>query len=126
VNYYVSQKVISTGCEGPRAKIIVTINPLPSAPTTTNVNYCLNSVAPALKVTAANDNSLLWYGNNATGGNAILTAPIPSTSTAGIGDYYVSQKINATGCEGPRAKISVNITALPPAPTVSDVSYCIG
>jgi hypothetical protein len=126
VNYYVSQKVIATGCEGPRAKIIVTINALPSAPTTTNVNYCLNSVAPALKVTAANGISLLWYGNNSTGGTAILTAPIPSTTTAGIGDYYVSQKINATGCEGPRAKISVAITALPPAPSVSDVSYCIG
>ena len=126
VNYYVSQKVIATGCEGPRAKMIVTINALPSAPTTTNVNYCFNSVAPALKATAANGNSLLWYGNNATGGVAISTEPIPSTSTTGIGDYYVSQKINATGCEGPRAKISVNITALPPAPTVSDLSYCIG
>jgi hypothetical protein len=126
VNYYVSQKVIATGCEGPRAKMIVTINALPSAPTSTNVNYCLNSVAPSLKVAAANGNSLLWYGNNSTGGTAILTAPIPSTSSAGIVDYFVSQKINATGCEGPRAKISVNITALPPAPTVSDLSYCIG
>jgi hypothetical protein len=126
VNYYLSQKVITTGCEGPRAKMIVTINPLPSAPTTSNVNYCLNSVAPALKATAANGNSLLWYGNNSTGGAAILTAPIPSTSSAGIVDYFVSQKINTTGCEGPRAKISINITTLPPAPTVSDVNYCIG
>ena len=33
VNYYVSQASILTGCEGPRAKIGVTIYPLPNAPT---------------------------------------------------------------------------------------------
>jgi len=33
VNYYVSQASILTGCEGPKAKIGVTIYPLPNAPT---------------------------------------------------------------------------------------------
>lgn len=32
-NYYVSQLTSSTGCEGPRAKIEVTIKPIPNAPT---------------------------------------------------------------------------------------------
>lgn len=126
VDYYVSQKNIASACESPRVKIQVTINALPSPPTAANVNYCSNVVATALSATIENGTSLLWYGINAIGGIPAVTAPIPSTSIAGVVNYYVSQKITATGCEGPRTKIIVNTTATPPAPIVSDVNYCIG
>lgn len=118
--YYVSQS--QTGCESPRASITVTINPLPLAPTVSSpVNYCQGATAVPLTASGSN---LLWY-TTATGGTGSATAPTPSTSTIGSTNYYVSQTTN--GCEGPRATITVTITATTPAPTVSSpVNYCQG
>ncbi len=115
--YFVSQ---TTACESPRAAITVTINTTPVAPTVSStVAYCQGATSIALTATGTN---LLWY-TTATGGTGNATAPIPSTATAGSVTYYVSQ---TTGiCEGPRAAIIVNVTALPSAPIVSTpISYC--
>ena len=90
-------------------------------PTVVNtVNYCQNATATALSATGTN---LLWY-TVATGGTSSSTAPTPVTSAAGTTMYYVSQTAN--GCEGLRASISVNVTALPMPPAVvkSSISYC--
>jgi len=116
--YYVSQT--QTGCESPRASIVVTINPTPAAPTVTSpVTYCQNATAVALTATGT---SLLWY-TVATGGTGSATAPTPSTTATGSTTYYVSQ--TQTGCESPRASIVVTINPTPAAPTVtSPVIYC--
>ncbi|MFZ1529384.1 MAG: alpha-amylase family glycosyl hydrolase [Ferruginibacter sp.] len=118
VSYYVSQS--SGGCESPRTAITVTTNAIPAAPAATSpVSYCQNATATALTATGSN---LLWY-TTATGGTGSGTAPTPVTSTVGSTNYYVSQTSN--GCEGPRATITVNITASTAAPTVSSpVNYC--
>ncbi|MBS1511150.1 MAG: T9SS type A sorting domain-containing protein [Bacteroidetes bacterium] len=118
--YYVSQ-TNSNGCEGPRASITVTVNATPTAPTVTStITYCQNATAVALTATG---NNLLWY-TSATGGTGSATAPTPSTATAGSVIYYVSQT-NASGCESPRASITVTVNALATAPTVtSPVTYC--
>ncbi len=116
--YYVSQTI--SGCEGPRASITVNINSIPAAPGVTSpVNYCQNSTAVALTATGSN---LLWY-TVATGGTGSATAPTPSTAVVGSTTYYVSQTL--TGCESPRASITVNVNAIPAAPAVSSpVTYC--
>ena len=116
--YYVSQSV--NNCESPRASITVVVNPIPAAPGVTSpVNYCLNAVAVPL---TANGSNLLWY-TVPTGGTGSSTAPTPSTSTVGSTSYYVSQTV--TGCESPRATITVIVTATTPPPTVvTPVIYC--
>jgi 1,4-alpha-glucan branching enzyme len=116
---YVSQTI--NGCEGPRAAITVTVNATPAAPTvTTPVSYCQNVTATALTATGSN---LLWFTSAVGGGTGSATAPVPATTSAGNTLYYVSQTVN--GCEGPRASITVTVTALPAAPTVSSpVTYC--
>ncbi len=116
--YYVSQT--SGSCESPRAAINVTVNATPAAPTVTSpVSYCQNATAIALTATGTN---LLWY-TVATGGTGSTTAPTPSTTTLGTTNYYVSQTIGT--CEGTRALIAVNITAVPAAPSVTTpVTYC--
>ena len=53
-NYYVSQKNNSTGCEGARAKIGVTVNPLPIAPVVRDTNYCNNASADTIRMYKAN------------------------------------------------------------------------
>ncbi len=116
--YYVSQ---SNGtCESPRASITVTVNAAPAAPSVTaTLSYCQNSTAPPLSATGTN---LLWY-TSSTGGIGSTTAPTPNTSTVGSTIYYVSQ--SNSNCEGPRASITVNITATPAAPTVTPtIQYC--
>ena len=116
--YYVSQ---SNGtCESPRASITVTVNAAPPAPSVTaTLSYCQNSPAPQLSATGTN---LLWY-TSSTGGVGNTTAPTPNTATVGSTIYYVSQSNG--NCEGPRASITVNITATPPAPTVNpNIQYC--
>lgn len=117
-SYYVSQ---TQSCgESPRAVIVVNVSAVPAAPTVTSpVNYCQNATASALTATGTN---LLWY-TVATGGTGTATAPTPSTANAGNAVYYVSQ--SNTGCEGPRAAITVTVIATPLAPTVtSPVNYC--
>jgi Zn-dependent metalloprotease len=123
-NYYVSQ--LSSGCESPRSKISITINPSPASPIVTNLSYCIGTTASTLSATAIAGNTLNWYGTSATGGTASKTAPTPSTTTAGTFNYYVSQLSTSTGCESPRSNLGVTINSLPAAPIVSNLSYCIG
>lgn len=68
------------------------------------VNLCQFQTAQPLSVTATGD--LIWY-TSASGGIGSSTAPVPSTTTIGITNFYVSQSIG--GCESPRATITVNI-----------------
>jgi hypothetical protein len=118
-SYYVSQKNNTTGCEGARAKIGVTINPLPIAPIVRDTNYCNNASADTIRINPNTGATLLWYGTNATGGTS-STIPIkPSTASVGAANYYISQIITATGCEGPRSKVVVTIKPIPGAPTLS-------
>ena len=122
--YYVSQKNNTTGCEGQRSSILVTINGLPVLPSVSDISYCQNATVAALTANASSGHTLLWYGTSVTGGTSSITAPTPSTSALGTTDYYVSQLNTATSCEGARAKIIVTVNDLPQAPTVSDIGYC--
>lgn len=115
-SYYVSQINNSTGCEGPRAKIGVTINPLPSAPNVRDTTFCNNISADTLRVNPSTGNTLLWYGTNVTGGTSSKTAIKPSTENIGTVSYYVSQVNTITSCESLRAKINITIKPIPPAP----------
>lgn len=121
--YYVIEKT-PLGCEGPRAAIVVTVNALPAAPTvTTPVNLCVGGPSSALSATGT---SIKWY-TTATGGTGSTTAPTPGTATVGTTLYYATQTSGTTGCESPRAVITVNVNSLPLAPTVtSPVELCSG
>ena len=118
-SYYVSQKNNTTGCEGARAKIGVIINSLPIAPIVRDTNYCNNASSDTIRLNASSGATLLWYGTNATGGTGSSSAIKPSTSTVGAANYYLSQMIAATGCEGPRSKIVVTIIPSPSTPTIA-------
>ena len=118
--YYVSQS--SGGCEGPRSSVTVTVNTTLAAPTLTVPavqTYCQNSPTNTLGAQGPN---LKWY-TVPTGGTGSTTTPIVSSTTAGTTIYYVSQSTST--CESPRASITINIIATPPAPTVSSIiNYC--
>jgi hypothetical protein len=125
-NFYVSQSNNNTSCESPRTKIAVTVNAVPVAPVVSSTSYCVGSTASALSATSSTGNSLIWYGIYPSGGVSTSAAPIPSTNASGSTDYYVSQNNSITGCESPRAKLTVTVNSVPASPAVSALSYCAG
>jgi len=99
--------------------VVINAQPvIPVAPVVSDVAYCRNATATVLTATALSGNTLLWYGTNETGGTGGNIAPIPSTSTTGTTNYYVSQRNNSTTCESERARIIVTINA-PPKPVIT-------
>ncbi len=121
--YFVTASI--SNCNAGATSVVV-VNPTPTAPTVNNLSYCQNALATALTATAAGTNNLKWY-TVATGGTALAAAPTPSTATVGSFTYYVSE-ISSSGCEGPRAAITVTVTpSVPSAVAVaSNPTTCAG
>jgi hypothetical protein len=129
-DYFVSQKSQASGCESDRSKITVTINTNPNQPLVkSSLSFCQFTLpGESLSATPTSGNTLFWYGTNATGGNSTTNPTSISTLKAGTIDYYVSQKVNSTGCESQRSKITVKINPLPSKPdfNTSKISLCSG
>lgn len=123
-SYYVSQSS-GGGCESPRARLDVTVNPRPAAPAvaTSSFEYCVGATAQPLSATATGSNTLKWYLPN---GSTSTTAPTPATTTAGDQTFQVSQ-VNGLGCESPQVTITVRVNAIPAAPAAtSPIELCEG
>ncbi|WP_051664093.1 Ig-like domain-containing protein [Dyadobacter crusticola] len=117
-SYFVTQTL--NNCESDRAEIVVTVtacNP-PAAPQVSDVAYCIGTTT--VRLTAVGS-GLKWY-TEASGGTASTTAPLPSSATAGITSYYVTQTVGV--CESARAEIKVTINQTP-APVVEAFEYCL-
>ena len=123
--YFVSQQNATTGCEGPKEKITVTINATPEKPTVNNLTYCEGVVAPALTASVSSGNVAKWY-NTDTATIKLNATPIPETNNVGKKDYFVTQQNTTTGCEGPKEKITITINATPQKPIVNNLAYCVG
>ncbi|MBC7390891.1 MAG: hypothetical protein H7329_16910, partial [Opitutaceae bacterium] len=100
--------------------ILVAVKKIPSAPTgTAPADFCENTTPPTWTATAATGYSLVWY-TAATGGIVATTAPTIPNTPSGAKDIWVSQKLTAApNCEGPRKALTVNVIALPVAPTAT-------
>ena len=118
-SYYVSQISNISGCESPRSKITVKINPAAASPLVRDTVYCNNASSDTLRVTPSTGATILWYGTSATGGTGSSIAIKPSTTNVGSISFYLSQILTATGCEGPRSKITVTTKPTPAAPVLS-------
>lgn len=114
-------------CSVPSTSTVTVTNlATPAAPTVANtsISYCQNATATALSATAAASHSLRWY-SVATGGTGATTAITPVTSTAGTFTYYVCQRSNTTGCEGPRVAITVTVSPASVAGTATSTASTI-
>ncbi|AYQ33583.1 CotH kinase family protein [Runella sp. SP2] len=119
-SYYVTQTI--NNCESTRAQIDVIVASQATAPTaTTSIEYCQGQTASVL---TANGSNLKWY-TAPFGGTGTTTAPTPSTSSATLTSYFVSQTVN--GCESNRTQINVNVKNRPDVPqTAANLNYCQG
>ena len=96
----------------------VTVNPRPAVPTVNAVHYCQDVAATVLTATGT---GIRWYPT-ATGGVGSTVAPTPSTATAGITNYYVTQTVG--GCESPRVILQVTINPKVEFSIVGDTFSC--
>lgn len=118
-SYFVSQTI--NDCESERANIDVNIKSKPDAPSASNVEYCQGQITTSLSASGTN---LQWY-TLPNGGTGNTTAPTPSTYSATLLSYFVSQTIN--NCESNRTQINVNVKNKPDRPQVTlSLSYCQG
>ena len=116
--YYVSQT--KDNCESkPRTPIAVTIVPTPAKPQVADLTaVCSGSPVGSLSATAAQGNTLRWWGESQQNGSFTPTPPPVSNTRSAT--YYVSQATAKEGCDGPRESIFVRIKKIPGAPTAPD------
>ncbi|CAI8200664.1 MAG: Uncharacterised protein [Flavobacteriaceae bacterium] len=112
----------SLGCEGPTTLITVIVNELPDAPVTVDIDNCFGGTSTALTAVADQGNTLQWYSTD-----GITPIPTPGAPTLNVGSvtYYVSQ-IDPTGCESPKASLTITTHSLPNISGGSDVTVCFG
>ncbi|MFN4086744.1 MAG: Ig-like domain-containing protein [Spirosomataceae bacterium] len=81
---------------------------LPASPAP--VNYCVGDVATPLNLVVGTGFQAVWY-TSLTGGTGSLTAPTPSTTSAGSTVFYVGIRQTTSGCESvERIQVVVNVT----------------
>ena len=112
----------SLGCEGPTTLITVIVNELPDAPVTVDIDNCFGGTSTALTAVADQGNTLQWYSTD-----GITPIPTPGAPTLNVGSvtYYVSQ-IDPTGCESPKASLTITTHSVPNISGGSDVTVCFG
>ncbi len=115
LTYTVFQRL--NGCDGPTATLPVNVKGLPTAPSVTPMSLCQNGSTRPIQ---ASGTLLRYYDPSGNGGS---TAPTPPTNSVGTFTYQVSQTQN--DCEGPRAPLVVTVNALPSAPGVNDLFFCL-
>jgi hypothetical protein len=118
--YYVQTTV--GGCISPRTAVVVTVNPIPTAPTAASTSTCSGS--SAILTATAPGGTYDWY-DAASGGNLLNTGSVYTTPTLTANTtYYVQTTVN--GCTSPRAAVTVSIIPTPVAPTAAGTSTCSG
>lgn len=106
------------GCKSSASKII-TVKQSPTPPLVSNISYCKSALTSPLEAKIDPTNSVLWYGNNASGGNSTVLPPTPASDILGDYNYYVSQKNIQNGCESQRSKVVISINPIPVQPTIT-------
>ena len=112
------------------ASTLVNVDPLPTAPTTTDSTQC-GLAMPTASVADTNSfttPTFKWY-DAATAGTALQTSPSTTYTTAisATTTFYVSVINPTTGCESARTPVTVTVNAPDSiAATANDTSICLG
>jgi hypothetical protein len=104
LNYYVSQVATTTGCEGPRSKIVVTIIPSPSTPTITWNGTQFTATTSSTGI------NYQWLLSNSSVSGATSATYKPTA----IGSYKI-QITDANGCKNVSDSFSLVVTAVNPS-----------
>ena len=120
--YYTTTTDVN-GCESAATSATLDIYALPSSPSVSNQTACVGSIIPDLTATGTN---IIWYSD------AALTAQVGtgnnlSTGQNSVGIYtYYATSTDVNGCESIASSATLEIYALPPAPTANNEVACVG
>ncbi len=125
-NYYVASYNESTGCSSARQMVTATINDIPAAPTTGSTTAVCPGEDGIFTATLPSGDNLQcnWYE---TSNSSTVLGTATSLNVANLTQNtsrFVSTLNTATGCESGRTEVTVNVKALPDAPTLSGASRC--
>jgi hypothetical protein len=114
--YYVEQ---GDNCRSNRLPVNAIVNPLPAAPTASDVNRCGTGT---VSLTATGNGTISWY-DQATGGALVTTGTSYTTpSLTSTTTYYLEAN---NGCiSATRTAVQAIINAIPAAPTAAAVNRC--
>jgi len=102
--------------------IIITVNPLPTAPTAGNLIACFDGNTHTGSATVSAGEDVVWY--NAASGGSLTTAP--GGFAVGAYSAYATAKVTATGCESDtRTLVTVTINALPTVTLSTFTDVCV-
>lgn len=125
-NYYV-KATSSDGCDSPLATVTITVVALPPAPIVPGPSICAGTSATLSPTNLSSNYSYHWFSDPA-GVNEIFAGVSNSTLTTGNllanATYYIRSNDNL--CQSPLSAITVQVNALPPAPTAPSVTICQG
>ncbi len=133
-NYTVGCKNTLINCETPqnlRKPVVLVVNPVPSAPLTSNVQggaVCVNpgsSGTVNLTALCGTNETPQWYAGNASNSAFIVAGTSYSPSISQTTTYYVSCKHNSTNCESPatsRTLVIGTVNTNPASPTSGNVT----
>ncbi|WP_223816045.1 Ig-like domain-containing protein [Adhaeribacter rhizoryzae] len=103
--------------------VVVTINTVPTAPTTTNADRCGTGKVTLRAVGAPSGSSYRWYdafGDIISG----ETGPTYEPTISSTQNFYATVVRN--GCESPKTLVTATVNSLPDAPTVSGIPLKAG
>ncbi|MCI9844382.1 PKD-like domain-containing protein [Flavobacterium pectinovorum] len=111
--YHAQSRNTTTGCvSATRRSVVVTINALPTAPTTSAQSFCSGATVASLVATAPTTGSVVDWYTASSGGSALATTTVLSSTT-----YYAQSRNTTTGCVSP-TRTSAVIT-INPIPTIT-------
>ena len=109
-----------SGCQSlTRTAVQAVINPVPSAPTGSNVSRCGTGT---VTLTASSPEQVYWY-SAASGGTLLATASSYTTPSLSVTTTYYAEAGN-TCRSATRTAIQAVINPIPAAPVSADVSRC--
>jgi gliding motility-associated-like protein len=112
---------ITTGCEGPRTLVSLTINALPEPPTANDERMCYEEGIYYTAFATPSEGSTVVYYTSETG-NQITSAP--QESAPGIYTVWAAS-VSAAGCESTRVPVTLIIDELPLGTiTYNGSSFC--
>jgi gliding motility-associated-like protein len=116
--YWVSSFNQNSGCEGPRARVLAEINPVPGYPVAANVTQCGSGALLLVSTPGVNGTINRWY-DSLTGGNLLFQGNNYQTGNLTVTTrFYVSSYNETTGCESSRIEVMAVILPLPVANTI--------
>ncbi|MBK8472970.1 MAG: gliding motility-associated C-terminal domain-containing protein [Sphingobacteriales bacterium] len=131
-DYALTSVTSSTGCIGTvSGTAVLSEIPLPPAPTLPDtLFYCVGDTLNS--ITVATSGSVNWYVDNpATNPNAITSSENPldlnqylDTQTAQSTTLWAN--VAVAGCRGPATPILIQVNEVPPPPSATDISLCVG